>query len=98
MPPTSSVSQAKVSAVGKLFATSIAKLGPDKTAIGLSGKKLFAISLIRLSVLISTPFEHRTIGTSLSILLEISFKVFLKYCAGVTKKSKSLILINLKLL
>ena len=54
--------QAKVTAVGLLFTTSIAKLGPDKTARGLLGIMASAISLIRLNVSISMPLEHKTIG------------------------------------
>ena len=58
-----SSSEARVTAVGKLFATSAANAGPDKTAIGLLGSISLIISLTSLTS-ISSAFAEETPASS----------------------------------
>ena len=61
--PTSGVEHATTTVAGRQRANSGAMLGPDRTAIGLSGTFARMISLGRASVAISTPLVTLQIGT-----------------------------------
>ena len=62
---TPALCEATVTAVGRSRATSMAKVGPDRTATGASGRASAAISLISAQVSCSIPLEQMTAGTSL---------------------------------
>jgi len=60
--PTFSSSQASVTAVGRPAATSRAKVGPDRTAMGWFSVVSVRTSVIKEQVPCSTPFEQMTRG------------------------------------
>ena len=60
--PTARSGQASVTAVGRPFATSLAKDGPERTAGEACGASSASTSVISLSVPRSIPFEHSATG------------------------------------
>ena len=84
-----SSSEASVTAVGKLLATSLANAGPDNTAIGLLGSISLTTSLINAQLVSSIPFEQITAGTPGGQLLAAASQTGRRNCAGVTKSTTS---------
>src|SRR3546814_9357187 len=78
--------QAKVTAVGRPTATSCAKVGPDRTAMGAPGWTLAATSDINLCEPASIPLEQSMSGRLPTGALP---RIAPRCCAGVTTRTAS---------
>src|SRR3546814_9128726 len=78
--------QAKVTAVGRPAATSCAKVGPDRTAMGAPGWTLAATSDINLCEPASIPLAQRMSGRLPTGALP---RIAPRCCAGVTTRTAS---------
>ena len=87
--PSASSAQASVTAVGRPRATSMAKLGPDRTAAGAPGRISASTSVISLPVSRSIPLAHSTTGAPLPICGAAPSRTLRRCCAGTTASTAS---------